>query len=747
MSGAKKPVNSNGKADEVDSLKGEEERSALPPRTPANNGKNGSLLNPKASEFTPVIGRMNPDPLSPDLVDPKERRKSLAAFKWPKGLNNPYGIPMNSNLSLFKDDDRDFLRTLILEDQAHLFANWDGLQKYKGVDQKKKDMVANLRKLDASYPGGIRGYLASARRLLADAAEGKNPLEGWTPEVPKGAELTPGTPDFKAKEAMGINELGKVGFVLVAGGLGERLGYSGIKIGLPTESTTGLTYIELYCRQIKALQTRYCEGDDKLSLAIMVSGDTVDGTTELLSANNNFGIDITVMQQEKVLALSDSTGKIAMNGKYEVESKPHGHGDVHMLMHSSGTAKKWAEEGKKWLAFFQDTNGLAFTTLAAVLGVSASLGLDVNSVCVPRVAKQAVGAIAKLSHKDSDKTMTVNVEYNQLDPLLRATINPEGDVNDPTTGKSMFPGNINQLILSLAPYCEVLDQTQGIMGEFVNPKYTDDTKTSFKKPTRLECMMQDYAKVLEGAKAERVGFTMFPGWICYSPCKNNVDDAAAAVKKGVPGGCAWSAESDQYFAQAEIMRHCGCNVEEGETREFLGIPANAGPRIVIDASTAVFSSEYTRVFPYPNRIKVSARSTLVIQGDVVVEALELDGALVIKAAPSHKLRVLAYGDNGRIVNEGHVFEEVDPKGAKSPAKSPAKKSPAKSPLAKTNAVPKVSEITAMRGFTVKKVGETVIDTATSEETGDSKGFVYSGGALVMDHLYEEEYKGACGCFC
>ena len=33
-----------------------------------------------------------------------------------------------------------------------------------------------------------------------------------------------------------------------------------------------------------------------------------------------------------------------MNGKYEVESKPHGHGDVHMLMHSSGTAKKWAEE-------------------------------------------------------------------------------------------------------------------------------------------------------------------------------------------------------------------------------------------------------------------------------------------------------------------------------------------------------------------------------------------------------------------
>jgi len=33
------------------------------------------------------------------------------------------------------------------------------------------------------------------------------------------------------------------------------------------------------------------------------------------------------------------------------------------------------------------------------------------------------------------------------------------------------------------------------MGEFVNPKYADEAKTVFKKPTRLECMMQDYPKV------------------------------------------------------------------------------------------------------------------------------------------------------------------------------------------------------------------------------------------------------------
>lgn len=670
-------------------------------------------LNAGASAFTPSLGRKDPAPLSPDLVPPENRRQSLENFKWPSKLVS--AIPYNSNKSLFRDDLKDLLRLLCTENQAHVFDKWEGLGRN---DDKKREFMATVKNLNDTYPGGIRGYLENARKLLKEAAEGKNPLDGWIPEVPKGADLTPGTFDYKAKEAVGLEEINKVGFVLVAGGLGERLGYSGIKIGLPTESTTGVTYIDLYCRQIKAIQDRYCTGTQKLALAIMVSGDTVKGTKELLESNDNFGIDITIMQQEKVLALADSSAKIAMAGPYEAESKPHGHGDVHVLMHSTGTAAKWAAEGKKWVAFFQDTNGLAFATLAAVLGVSAELDLEVNSVCVPRFAKQAVGAIAKLVNNKEGKMMTCNVEYNQLDPLLRATINPEGDVNDPETGKSIFPGNINQLIFSLLPYVEVLKRTEGVVAEFVNPKYTDETKTAFKKPTRLECMMQDYAKVLEGESAEKVGFTMFPSWICYSPCKNNTVDAAASVKKGVPAGCAWTAESDQYNSQAQLMRTIGCGVDEGAPREFLDIPAVNGPRVVIDPSTALFSSEYAKIFPYPNRIKMTARSTLVLQGDVVVEALELDGALVAKAKPGDKLRIVSYGDDGKIVNEGHVLE----------------------PMSKANA----PETIKMRGFSVKKIEECVVDTTKESVHAD---FVYAGNQLVADHLFEDAYGGPCKWFC
>ena len=40
--------------------------------------------------------------------------------------------------------------------------------------------------------------------------------------------------------------------------------------------------------------------------------------------------------------------------------------------------------------------------------------------------------------------MVINVEYNQLDPLLRATGHPDGDANC-ETGYSLYPGNINQV--------------------------------------------------------------------------------------------------------------------------------------------------------------------------------------------------------------------------------------------------------------------------------------------------------------
>lgn len=213
---------------------------------------------------------------------------------------------------------------------------------------------------------------------------------------------------------------------------------------------------------------------------------------------------------------------------------------------------------------------------------------------------------------------------------MRASGFPSGDENDSKTGFSPFPGNINQLLFKLKPYCEALLRTNGAMPEFVNPKYADNEKTVFKKPTRLECMMQDFPTVLSGENAKHVGFTNIPADLCFSPVKNATSDGVDLQEKGTAPGVAASGEADQYAAIRKIMKSVGCIVEDAPVAQFNGISVIPGPEIVLKPSFVVCPAEYKSKFPLASKVKISARSSLVVEGNIVIESLELDGALVIK---------------------------------------------------------------------------------------------------------------------
>lgn len=320
-------------------------------------------------------------------------------------------------MSLLSSAEKEVVQTLLQLHQDHLFEDWDPPGEN---DEAKHSLLAQAARLIAT---GLPDYIKRAKKLLAESKAGENPFAGWTPSVPAGVSIDPRHADeFEEVEAFGKGQVGRCGFVLVAGGLGERLGYNGIKVALPSQTLTGTCYLELYCRQIRAVQERYA-GTLRLPFAIMTSDDTHARTEALLAEHGFFGLEpaqVTLLKQEKVAALLDNDARIARQSTYEIETKPHGHGDVHQLLHSSGTAEQWLRQGIRWAVFFQDTNGLSAVSLCAALGVSVRLDLEVNSMAVPRKAKQAVGAIAKLVH-ESGRQMTVNVEYNQLDPLLRAT--------------------------------------------------------------------------------------------------------------------------------------------------------------------------------------------------------------------------------------------------------------------------------------------------------------------------------------
>lgn len=193
------------------------------------------------------------------------------------------------------------------------------------------------------------------------------------------------------------------------------------------------------------------------------------------------------------------------------------------------------------------------------------------------------------------------------------------------------------------------------MPEFVNPKYADAAKTIFKKPTRLECMMQDFPTILDGDESKHVGFTSIAADLCFSPVKNATSDGVNLQSKGTAPGVAATGEADQYAAMRKIMTSIGCQVEDAQPAEFDGIKIVPGPEIVLKPSFAVCPAEYKKQFPCPSKIKISSRSSLVVEGcGVVIESLDLDGALVIKCeeGASGVIRNLVVRNNGwRKVND------------------------------------------------------------------------------------------------
>jgi UDP-sugar pyrophosphorylase len=69
--------------------------------------------------------------------------------------------------------------------------------------------------------------------------------------------------------------------------------------------------------------------------------------------------------------------------------------------------------GKEWMIFIQDTNALALKALTSMLGVSRKNNWEMNTVCVPRMPGESMGAICRLvNENDPEEEIVINVEYN-----------------------------------------------------------------------------------------------------------------------------------------------------------------------------------------------------------------------------------------------------------------------------------------------------------------------------------------------
>jgi UDP-sugar pyrophosphorylase len=550
-------------------------------------------------------------------------------------------------------------------DQDHLFVGWP--ESMEAYTDKQVAFLTELYLFENTYHGGVAQYIRTGKELLATESD---EIDFTALEMPpllfNVPPLYQRTAEMAELERAGTELLRKTVFVLVAGGLGERLGSTDIKVGLPVETATSVTYLDYYLSWARQV------GGSAVPFVIMTSDDTHVRTLRLLHLLKPQMPNLRVLKQEQVFCFSDNAAHLAVDQYGKLLRKPHGHGDVHSLIYqatvrdgmvppspqedgvdaaaAAAVSKQgflsncednkqplvdtWLGAGYEHIAFLQDTNACATITIPISLAISVKHDLDMNFTCIPRLPKEAIGLLCRVKKGNDEPWMIANVEYNVFAEVARTLTAEGGDMASPKSEYSPFPGNINTLVYNLPSYAEVLRKSHGTVPEFINPKYSDATRRNFKKPARVESLMQDIALLFREGEY-RVGGTVFERF-SYQPVKNSLEGAAALVEQGNAPYCAATGEADFYEMQRRRLKAVGVPLFYSSEPEVSvaedKVHCRIFPIVVMDAlcSGSGTLDALARVFPTPQRVEIDQRSTLIVQGRVIIESLQLHGALTIR---------------------------------------------------------------------------------------------------------------------
>ena len=214
---------------------------------------------------------------------------------------------------------------------------------------------------------------------------------------------------------------GKVGAVLLAGGMGTRLGSDDPK-GMYNIGITKDVYI--FQRLIENLMDVVKEADAWVPLYVMTSDKNHEATTRFLKEHDYFGYKseyITFFMQEMAPAC-DYEGKVYLEEKWKISTSPNGNGGWYSSMHKWGIAQKAMEDGVEWLNVFAVDNVLQRIAdpcfVGAVMANDCAAGSKVVRKCAP---DEKVGVMCLEDGKPSI------VEYYELTEDLMNAKDANGD--------------------------------------------------------------------------------------------------------------------------------------------------------------------------------------------------------------------------------------------------------------------------------------------------------------------------------
>lgn len=248
---------------------------------------------------------------------------------------------------------------------------------------------------------GKRGHIAPIRAMTID-------------------EINAGRENFENIGTEAIKK-GKVGAVLLAGGMGTRLGSDAPK-GMYDIGISRPVYI--FQRIIENLMKTVNRTGNYIQLFVMTSEKNHAATVNFFKEHNYFGYDceyIAFFMQDMAPA-ADYEGKVYMESRSSVATSPNGNGGWFLSMKKSGMLELLHKRGIEWLNVFAVDNVLQNIADPVFVGAVLTGNYAVGSKVVRKAnPEEKVGVMCTEDGRPSI------VEYIELSEQMRYEKNEDGD--------------------------------------------------------------------------------------------------------------------------------------------------------------------------------------------------------------------------------------------------------------------------------------------------------------------------------
>ena len=288
-------------------------------------------------------------------------------------------------------------------------------------ESEKESLLSELEKIKVEN-------LASLLDAAKHTSQSSNDEESVITPFSKPVGRTSNSDETNLSYSLGIEAIGRgeVAALVLAGGQGTRLGFSGPKgmysIDLPSKRTLFQMIAErLLCLRMIAGK----EGKlPSIPFYIMTSPINHSQTVEFFEENSFFGLpkdDVCFFEQGMLPCLTED-GKIIMEGAGKVAMAPDGNGGIYPSLLNSGMFSDMNDVRKiKYLHVFSIDNALTKPADPTFIGYCISQGADCgNKVVWKSHAHEKVGVIAE---KDGKSCV---VEYSDISKEMAEAVDNSG---------------------------------------------------------------------------------------------------------------------------------------------------------------------------------------------------------------------------------------------------------------------------------------------------------------------------------